>query len=35
VIYRIHVEEHALIATLGHRYRTYASHHKRLGAYIW
>jgi protein-S-isoprenylcysteine O-methyltransferase Ste14 len=33
--YRIHVEEHALLADLGDRYRAYSQHHKRLLPYIW
>lgn len=34
-IWRIHVEETALLATLGDRYRRYAAHHKRLVPAIW
>lgn len=32
---RIHAEEHALLATLGDRYRAYASQHKRLVPLVW
>jgi protein-S-isoprenylcysteine O-methyltransferase Ste14 len=35
LLWRIHVEEKALLATLGDRYRAYASHHKRLVPAIW
>jgi protein-S-isoprenylcysteine O-methyltransferase Ste14 len=35
VLWRIHAEETALLATLGDRYRGYASHHKRLVPLIW
>lgn len=35
ILWRIHAEETALIATLGDRYRGYASHHKRLVPLIW
>jgi len=34
-IWRIHIEETALLATLGDRYRSYAVHHKRLVPAIW
>ena len=34
-LWRIHIEENALLATLGDRYRAYASHHKRLVPIIW
>jgi protein-S-isoprenylcysteine O-methyltransferase Ste14 len=32
---RIHIEEDALLATLGDRYRAYASDHKRLVPLVW
>jgi protein-S-isoprenylcysteine O-methyltransferase Ste14 len=35
ICWRIHVEENALLATLGDRYRCYASQHKRLVPLIW
>ena len=35
LLWRIHVEENALMATLGDRYRAYASKHKRLVPFIW
>jgi protein-S-isoprenylcysteine O-methyltransferase Ste14 len=35
LLYRIHVEENALLTALGDRYRTYAAHHKRLVPLIW
>ena len=35
LLWRIHIEENALLATLGDRYRAYASHHKRLVPLIW
>jgi protein-S-isoprenylcysteine O-methyltransferase Ste14 len=35
LLWRIHIEENALLATLGDRYRTYASHHKRLVPLVW
>jgi protein-S-isoprenylcysteine O-methyltransferase Ste14 len=35
VLWRIHAEEHALLATLGDRYRGYAAQHKRLVPLIW
>jgi protein-S-isoprenylcysteine O-methyltransferase Ste14 len=35
VLWRIHIEEHALLATLGDRYRGYAAQHKRLVPLIW
>ena len=35
LLYRIHVEEAALLAALGERYRLYAAHHKRLLPLIW
>jgi protein-S-isoprenylcysteine O-methyltransferase Ste14 len=35
ILWRIHIEENALVATLGDRYRRYAAHHKRLVPLIW
>jgi len=35
LLWRIHVEERALLATLGDRYRAYAAQHKRLVPLIW
>ena len=35
VLWRIHAEEHALLATLGDRYRGYAAQHKRLVPLVW
>jgi protein-S-isoprenylcysteine O-methyltransferase Ste14 len=35
VLWRIHAEENALLATLGDRYRAYADQHKRLLPLIW
>jgi protein-S-isoprenylcysteine O-methyltransferase Ste14 len=35
ILWRIHIEENALLATLGDRYRAYAAHHKRLVPLIW
>ena len=35
ILWRIHVEEGALLATLGDRYRRYASQHKRLVPLVW
>jgi len=35
IAWRIHIEETALLATLGGPYRSYASHHKRLIPLIW
>ena len=35
ILWRIHIEENALLTTLGDRYRAYASHHKRLVPLIW
>ena len=32
---RIHVEENALLATLGDKYRSYAAQHKRLVPLVW
>jgi len=35
VVWRIRVEENALLATLGGRYRAYAARHKRLVPLVW
>jgi protein-S-isoprenylcysteine O-methyltransferase Ste14 len=35
LLYRIHVEENALLNATGDRYRAYAAHHKRLIPLIW
>ena len=35
VLWRIHAEERALLATLGGRYGAYATQHKRLVPLIW
>jgi protein-S-isoprenylcysteine O-methyltransferase Ste14 len=35
LIYRIRVEEDALDAALGERYRTYASSRKRMIPFVW
>jgi protein-S-isoprenylcysteine O-methyltransferase Ste14 len=35
LLVRIRVEEHALLATLGDRYRCYAAGHKRLVPLVW
>jgi protein-S-isoprenylcysteine O-methyltransferase Ste14 len=35
VLWRIHAEENALLATLGDRYRAYAGQHKRLVPLVW
>ena len=35
VLWRIHVEENALRATVGDRYRAYAAQHKRLVPLVW
>jgi protein-S-isoprenylcysteine O-methyltransferase Ste14 len=35
LLYRIHVEEHALIRMLGDAYRSYAAGHKRLIPLVW
>jgi protein-S-isoprenylcysteine O-methyltransferase Ste14 len=35
VIWRIHIEEAALLGTAGDPYRSYAAHHKRLLPLIW
>jgi protein-S-isoprenylcysteine O-methyltransferase Ste14 len=35
ILWRIHIEENALLATLGDRYRRYAAHHKRLVPLVW
>jgi protein-S-isoprenylcysteine O-methyltransferase Ste14 len=34
-VWRIHIEENALLATLGDRYRAYAAQHKRLVPLVW
>lgn len=35
VLWRIHTEERALLATLGAPYRAYAAQHKRLVPLVW
>jgi protein-S-isoprenylcysteine O-methyltransferase Ste14 len=35
LLYRIHVEENALLSALGDRYRSHAAHHKRLMPLVW
>jgi protein-S-isoprenylcysteine O-methyltransferase Ste14 len=35
VLWRIHAEENALLATLGMPYRSYAAQHKRLVPFVW
>jgi protein-S-isoprenylcysteine O-methyltransferase Ste14 len=35
LLIRIRIEEHALLATLGDRYRCYAAGHKRLVPLVW
>jgi protein-S-isoprenylcysteine O-methyltransferase Ste14 len=35
LLWRIHIEENALLTTLGDRYRAYAAQHKRLIPLIW
>ncbi len=35
LLYRVHVEERALLTTLGERYQTYAAQHKRLVPLVW
>jgi protein-S-isoprenylcysteine O-methyltransferase Ste14 len=35
ILWRIHIEENALMTTLGDRYRAYASQHHRLVPLIW
>jgi protein-S-isoprenylcysteine O-methyltransferase Ste14 len=35
LLWRIHTEEHALLATVGDRYRAYAAQHKRLVPLVW
>ena len=35
LLWRIHVEERALAATVGDRYRAYAAQHKRLVPLVW
>ena len=35
LVYRIRVEERALLRDLGDRYATYAASHKRLVPFVW
>lgn len=35
IAWRIHIEETALLSALGEKYRSYASHHKRLIPLVW
>lgn len=35
IVWRIHLEENALLGALGGRYRAYAAHHKRLVPLVW
>lgn len=35
IVYRIHVEETALLATLGDAYRSYAAHRKHMIPFVW
>jgi len=35
IAWRIHIEETALLSTLGSKYSSYAAHHKRLVPLIW
>ena len=35
ILWRIHAEERALLATLGDPYRAYAAQHKRLVPLVW
>jgi protein-S-isoprenylcysteine O-methyltransferase Ste14 len=35
LLWRIHIEERALLTTLGDRYHTYAAQHKRLVPLVW
>ena len=35
LLWRIHIEENALLATVGDRYCAYAAHHKRLVPLVW
>ena len=35
IVYRIRIEEHALIASLGDAYRMFAKHRARLVPFIW
>ena len=35
LLWRIRIEESALMATLGDRYRAYAAQHKRLVPLVW
>ena len=34
-LWRIRIEENALVTTLDGRYRAYAAHHKRLVPLVW
>jgi protein-S-isoprenylcysteine O-methyltransferase Ste14 len=34
-VWRIHIEENTLLATLDRRYRGYASRHRRLVPLVW
>jgi len=35
IVWRIRIEERALLTALNDRYRTYAAHHKRLIPLVW
>ena len=35
IVWRIHVEERALLAALGDRYRSYAAYRRRLIPLLW
>jgi protein-S-isoprenylcysteine O-methyltransferase Ste14 len=35
ILWRIHIEENALLSTVGDRYRAYAAQHKRLVPLVW
>lgn len=35
ILWRIHIEENALLTTVNDRYRSYALHHKRLVPLVW
>jgi len=35
LVYRIHVEEAALSATVGEAYRSYAASHRRIIPFVW
>jgi protein-S-isoprenylcysteine O-methyltransferase Ste14 len=35
ILWRIHIEENALLAMLGDTYRSYASQHRRLVPLVW